>query len=504
MVRITELRLQKVLLVALFLAALAVRLYRIEQLPQGANATREYHGALGARRYYYNLLDNAAPWRKDLAALQAPRLLEPPIMETLSAVGFLATGGENWWVPRLLATVFWLAGGIALYLLAQKVLTGPNAALLSVAFYLFFPFGVSTGRNFQPEALMLLLQLFSVLAIVRFNEEPSRRRLLVACLLASVAILVKPTSLFVILGTMTCLTVQRLGLWKAAQDRQLWAFALLSLVPAGAYYSMVWSGALAGQAASSFAPSLFLRRMYYQNWLTLIGRVIGLPALIGALLGILMAPTRRARALFLGMWGGYIALGIVFNFHMATHDYYHLQIIPIAALGLGAVGGCVLERALRQEPLWFSRSLVGVVLVLAFTLLVREGKWQLEGHDLEYSPAVAEQVGEIVHHTPRAVFVANYYGKPLKYYGWIDGSAWPSSWDLQAYELRGDSAPSARDRFCATWGEDLPEYFIVTWFQEYEKQRDLVEFVESRMRLWQEGDGFKIFRIPEDVCLRGA
>src|SRR5258706_7370780 len=36
----------------------------------------------------------------------------------------------------------------------------------------------------------------------------------------------------------------------------------------------------------------------------------------------------------LGLWAGYFLFGIYFNYHISTHDYYSLPLIPIVLLSL--------------------------------------------------------------------------------------------------------------------------------------------------------------------------
>src|SRR5215216_2272 len=116
----------------LFALALGLRLYSIDQPPLDFHPTRQYRSALIARGYYFEALNTAPAWKKDLANLnkQQQGILEPPIMEVVTSFAYRILGGEYLWVPRLLSTLFWLNGGIFLYLIAKKLVSA-GAAMFS-------------------------------------------------------------------------------------------------------------------------------------------------------------------------------------------------------------------------------------------------------------------------------------------------------------------------------------------------------------------------------------
>ncbi len=100
-------------LVFLFGLALAVRLYDLTDPPLDFHATRQLHAALMARGMYYeNRLDVPA-WQREMAVQQwkSEGLIEPPIMQRLSALTYRLAGGEYLWIPRLSAIFFGCGGG---------------------------------------------------------------------------------------------------------------------------------------------------------------------------------------------------------------------------------------------------------------------------------------------------------------------------------------------------------------------------------------------------------
>ena len=73
-------------------------------------------------------------WQRKMAVTQWANqpVQEPEIMEHLAAWTYRLIGREDIFYPRLYASLFWLIGGVALYLLLKK-LTGTDGAVVGVA-----------------------------------------------------------------------------------------------------------------------------------------------------------------------------------------------------------------------------------------------------------------------------------------------------------------------------------------------------------------------------------
>jgi 4-amino-4-deoxy-L-arabinose transferase-like glycosyltransferase len=214
----------------LFVAAFGLRLYHIGEPPMDFQEVRQYHSALLARGFYEWWLTG------DLKTMPPDGIIEPPILEFLASFSYLILGGEHLWIPRLLSALFWMVGGIFLYLIAKRIFS-PNAALLSLLFYLFVPFSVLPSRAFMPEPLMIMMLLASILTIVQYHEQPSTRRLIIAATASALALLIKPGfCFFQIFGAYVSLAVHREGIRRSLTSFHFWIFAVLSLLPMGLYY----------------------------------------------------------------------------------------------------------------------------------------------------------------------------------------------------------------------------------------------------------------------------
>src|SRR5918999_1030683 len=89
-------------LVFLFVIALGLRLYNIDEPPSDFHPTRQYRSMIIARGYYYEALKTAPEWKRNLASLNKQRegSLEPPIMELMGSFAYRTFGGEHLWIPR--------------------------------------------------------------------------------------------------------------------------------------------------------------------------------------------------------------------------------------------------------------------------------------------------------------------------------------------------------------------------------------------------------------------
>jgi dolichyl-phosphate-mannose-protein mannosyltransferase len=446
---------------------------------------RQYHSALLARGFYEKLL--LGEWE----TTPPDGVMEPPILEVVSAGAYLALGGENLLVPRLLSAASWMVGGVFLYLIAKKVVS-PNAALFSTVFYLFVPWAVLPSRAFQPEALMVATLLASIFAILRYHERPSTRRLLVAVVASSLPLLVKPgICLFQVLGVFVSLAICREGFRRTLVSPHLLIFAVLSVLPVGLYYlyGTFVEGFLQGQVQARVQPQLLLSLSFWISWAKVIIPRMGFVALVGALLGVLLFRPGLPRALIMSLWAGYFLFGVVFATHVSTHDYYSLQLVPVVALSLGPVCALAVSYLSRMDLRWRTRLAVPglfffVVLLDAYFHgqhiqgIAQQGRGEaFPGRSVEHILAADyegraktyRKIGEDVGHSPRTLFLAPEYGYSLMYHGGLSrGNYWPPLEELDWEKNLGLPQPSTEERFDAIYSEHSPEYFIVvTPFDDY-------------------------------------
>lgn len=488
----------RLLLIALLLmTAFSIRIYHIDEPPLDFHATRQYRSLIIARGYYYERLSTIPQWKQQVASLnkQKQGILEPPIMELLTATGYHLFGGERFWISKLLSTTFWLIGAGCLYWIARRI-ADAKAALFSTAFYLFLPFAVVASRSFQPDSLMVMLLLASILAILRYYDQPSRRRLTVVSILSAAAIFVKPVSLFAIYAVFVLLAFHRHGIKKTITSPGFLVYFPVTFLPTllfYIFYGIFIAGDLRVQAQASFLPQLLLDPFFWRGWLNNIHLVVGFPTLIGALLGVLMFRKGLSRILMLGLWTGYALFCLVFNYHIATHDYYHLQLVPIVALSLGPVAALLLNRLQDVSREWYWHTAIGSILLLAMLLSFNVTRSRLLNPEFESKKRAAEEVGELVNHSTHTIYLASDYGLSLEYHGELSGRPWPLISDLEWERLAGVPTPGAETRFNDWFAGDSPRYFIVLDLWQFEQQEDLKAFLMQSFSVIAQNDSFVIF-----------
>jgi hypothetical protein len=464
----------------LFSAAFGIRLYHINEPPLDFHPTRQYRYFLDARKYYYDALQSVPDWKKQIATInkQTEGTLEPTIMPFIVSFAYRVIGGEQFWIPRLLSSVFWLIGGGFLYLIGKRI-TGVDAAVFSTTFYLFLPFGVSASRSFQPDGMMIMMLLFSVFSILLYHERPSRFTLAVATGAAALAFLIKPVCLFTIIGAFLSLAIYKQGIRRAVVSPGFLVFTVISVLPTMIFYlyGIFSAGLIRSQAESTFLPYLFFDPFFWKNWLNNIGLVVGFTAFIGALLGTLMLRDGFPRALLIGLWIGYSVFCLAFNYSMAAHDYYQLQFVPIVALSIAPIGALVMDR-LKQLPTFWRMAGWGILL-LALLLSIVVARSRLMNPDFERKVRTAQEIGERVNHSTKNLFLSSNYGRQLRYDGELAGYAWPLKSDFEWDRLAKAGEFNAEERFNTRFLRYSPEYFIVEDLLEFEQQRDLKEFLSK-------------------------
>jgi len=490
----------------IFAIGIGVRLCYITNPPLDFHATRNFRSALVARHYYFRASPSIPEWRKQLADanMQSEGIMEPPIREFLASLIYEVTGGERIWVLRVMSAAFWAIGGIFLFLIA-RITTTPSIALFTVLLYLFFPFGIFASRSMLPDPFMVMGALISLYSILRYYGPPSSNRLYVAVATSAFALFIKPLCLFMIFGAFLSLAFYRQGLRNALFNRQLWFFLIGSLVPMALYYSygMFIAGGpyseIRDQAQKSFFPRLWLEFDYWKGWINNIRTVVGYPAFTLSIFAVFLIRDGALKALWFGLWSGYLIFGLLFTYHISTHDYYSLQLIPIVSLFLG------LFIVRVTNDFWFSlqRRTPCLLCAALFTCLALSptisgtGRTYLN-HQFNEEVRIAREIGDLVGHSRRTVFLSLSYGKPLKYYGDVAGTWWPTNFEFASLSdnLTFDNNDIDR-RFRLVASQRTPDFFIVTNMQALEKQQDLKRYLMQSFPLMARTQEYYIFDLRE-------
>ncbi len=479
-------RLRWVLLTIILLAGAGIRLYHLTDPPLDFHPTRQMHSALIAREFYLTWRPGAITPAETQARALGNRMAryEPPLFEALVAKTCVWAGqhfGFHLWVARLYDLLFWLLGAWGLYLLARR-LTNSDAALVAVGYWMLLPFAIQASRSFQPDPLMTVLLVWTAYAA---TQEGNAR--FWALPLGALAGIVKAYGLIFALGIFAAVEVWRAPrrFWKRWT---FWATLAGMTVPVVAVYLAMPRGEVGGDFLRTWTlrmiPLWFSPRLY-GGWLQQLGGAFGGGFLLLALLGIVTL-RGRGRALALGWGAAYLAYGFLVPFHIATHSYYQLPLLPWVALGLAGAAQSIAP-VLDARPKW-AQALFGVGVLAAAVYPLGITVWQMQQCTCRQQAATFERLGQILPKDGAIVALTEAYGYPLMYYGNLTVDFWPTS----RYQRVFDLSPAAFQRLFAerTHGH---AYFLVTDFEEFARQKALRHYLSAHYPVVAEGEGYVLY-----------
>ena len=479
-------------IVFLFVAALGIRVYDLNNPPFDFHPTRQFFTAIVARGEYYQNLTSVPQWMQDRAVGHwKAEETDFPTVDLLAAWTYRLIGHENLFFPRLYSVLFWLVGGLALFLLARD-LVSIDGAIVALAFYLFVPYAVTASRSFQPDPLMVCLILFAWWCMYRWMTTGKWKWAIIAGVLSGAAMLVKVLAAFSLLGGMVGIFLAP-GLRKSIRNIRFWVMGIIAAVPMLIWmvYGFFVRGTLGGQFSLRFFPNLWINPVYYLRLEFMAEHVVGLIPLLLALTGFFLLTEKSKRIFLAGLLGSYVVFALVFSYYFMTHDYYHITLVPIVALSLAPLADLVLRRLGSLNTGWLARAAIGLVLLFG----VGANLWNIRQtfHKADYRPqaGILTHIGQALGPDVSVVALTSDYGYPLFYYSWISASYWPYTGDTALRQLAGMDTPAFAQQFSEmTAGK---EYFVVTDLAELENQPDLKTFLAASYPVFEKGDGYIIY-----------
>ena len=488
--------LRYVAILALFILGIGLRIVDITDPPLDFHPWRQLRAASIARAKYYKMTPSLNPDKRQTAIELAEdfEVLEPRIFETIVAFSYKVVGGEHLWIARLYAILFWTIGGIALFSLARR-LTSEDGAIVSLAFYLFTPFGFAGSREFLPEPLMIMLIMLALYSLSRFGEERSWKWSICTGLLSGAAIHVKIFAIFPIAIATVFFVITVWGFKQAIKEPKVWVTALLTLTIPAPYYLLGLSGSYTGSEYLSYwsfrFSKLLLQPGFYVQWMTVLQDLVGLLVVFPSLMGAILFPP-RGKALSIGLWVGYLLLGMCVPSLILSHTYYSLLLVPTIALSLAPLGNLLFSKFITQPRIW-QFSFAGIALLSLSSPIVYNYKSVMAR---DYRPEIIgwEELGNEL---PEGTFIGitHDYNNRLNYYGWRKVTQWPHASDIGTDIISGaitiQDNPDWHEIFLQkTQGYD---YFIVTLFGELDLQPVLRETLYQNYEIIAADDRYIVF-----------
>ena len=216
-----------------------------------------------------------------------------------------------------------------------------------------------------------------------------------------------------------------------------------------------------------------------------------------ALLSVFLIQDRGLRSFLYGIWGAYILFGLFFNYHIATHDYYHLPLLPIVGLSLAPLGDWFFTRLKETTIQPWARIGVAVILIFGLFSVLWDVRNQMKAVDYRPEAAMWAEIGAQFDEKARIVALTQDYGSRLEYWGWRESANWPYLGDAGFANIRGGTF-TFEDLFNRY--SSKMSYFLVTDFDEFNKQPELKERLFSFYPVSAQGDGYLIFDLKNPMA----
>ncbi len=482
-------------LLIIFILGIGIRLYDLTDLPLDFHSTRQLLSAIKARGMYYeSLTANETPSEMRSFAIQqwkARAVLEPEVLERLVAFTYQFTG-EKVWIARIYSSIFWMIGAIFLFLLARK-LTNIDGAIASTAIYVFLPYAVIASRSFQPDPLMTMLIVIFLWAVYEWSEKQTYPYAIMAGLFGGFAIFIKFVAAFFVVSGGLGAVISRISIKEAIKNPQIYVMSILGVLPGAVYliYGIFFADYLVQKFSGRFIPALLFSPSYYVGWLNMLNLVMGGFVLMIALLGLFFYDDKKRRFI-LSLWLGYLTFGIYFNFHISTHDYYSLALIPIAALSIASLANFLFAKLSELTSTNFLR--LAAFLFLLFGVLATTWNTRSALNATDYRPEATmwQEIAQITEGYTLAGLTQD-YGSRMEYFGWRDITPMPSYGDILYAAQR-----SGKNEFEEKFNEiaSKKDLFLVTDFTDLNRQPLLKEKLQT-YPIFAEGDGYVIYDLTK-------
>ncbi|MFN2302927.1 MAG: ArnT family glycosyltransferase, partial [Anaerolineales bacterium] len=466
------------------------RFYDFKDMPFDFNPNRQIYSMLIARGMYYENLQDVPADRRDLAVLQwkSEGQIEPPIMERLSAWGYRLVGTDDLRIPRFLSIFFWTVGAIGLLLLLRD-LVGFKGAVIGLAYYLILPYAVYASRSFQPEPLMIASIIWSWWAMTRWIKRQTWKSAILAGLISGLAIYIKLPALFFVLPALIGVMLVKIKIKKLLHEPQILLIATLTVLPALLYhlYGLFIADFLQSQTNFRFFPELLTDPFHYLKWKDYIDKTLGIEFFLMGLLGSLLIKEKAFRVMMLSVFVGYFFYGLFFSYHIISHDYYQLPVLPAIAVGLAAIGKTLIDNFNGRKG--FALVILGSLMFFWMSINFWDARMTLKHANFQDEPDFYASLGSKLKDYS-LVSITPDYGYRLAYWGWKQSMNWLSVGDFNLRELAGNEIDQEQYFLQVIDHRDL---FLVTDFNEFERQPAVKEILNVNFPIFEEGEGYLIY-----------
>lgn len=411
-------RYKQLALVVIILLGLIVRLYGITIPLVDSHQVRQAMTAMMARNLYE---DNMNIFRTRLdffGNVPGYVIMEFPLMHGITALLYYLFGVHEI-IGRLVSVVFSVGAMLLMYGLARQFLSVIGAFAVLVL-YVFSPMNIFFSRAFMPESSMMFFMVGAIYFFLKWLDKQTLTLYLTAIIFAAFAGLIKPSAVLIFAPIfVACFLRYR---WSLFRRFDFWLYMLLATMPA-----IIW--AVYANYFNARNPCDFIG--FGSNWIylitargfinlwfapkfyTFVGGSIMLLLLtplgfVGAASGILCAGREDRNKILYAWLAAIIAYFYVFAGANGSHIYYHLPLLPVAAIFFGFTVEWLLSKHRFIKKMFNKKSFILLSIVLILLILVGYGVGYYEYFKYMYSnrmPYVLEVAEIIKKHAPENRFI---------------------------------------------------------------------------------------------------
>lgn len=427
------------------------RLYRIDAPVADWHSWRQSDTAAVARNFLKFGFDPLRPRYDDLSNIQSGRdnpegyrMVEFPVYQLLAAAlrrGFSGFSIEIW--LRLVSIVAATFTSLLLYLIVAAH-TNRLTGFLTGVFYALLPYSIYFGRAILPENFAIP---WSLLSLYFLNKSLKGRQishwviLVGAGLAAAVALLVKPTAIFLLIPAIY-LFWQHFSkdslAHQAASPAGVFIYFFTSLSLLGLWRSWI------GQFPEGIPAYLWLLNSngirfkgawFYWLFAERLGRLIlGFWGLILLGLGILI-PKQKKENQFFTWWliGGFTYV-VVFATGNVQHDYYQVLLLPVVVVYLARGAEFLLRNPIFPRLTSWALLLLSSLFAFSFSWYTVRTFYWINRPEIVEAGRLADQLLP-----PNARVIAPYNGDTTFLYQ-TNRQGWPLGFEIEKKLQMGATA----------------------------------------------------------------
>lgn len=319
------------------------RLYGINAPLLDSHQLRQTQTAMMARNIYYDNM-NIFKTQLDFVGDKAKYIiLEFPLMHGLSALLYNIFGVHDI-IGRLVSVGFSIGALFYIYGLASYFLS-INAALVTLAVYTFSPVNIFFSRAFMPESSMMFLSLAAMYYFFRWIDKGKNLDYFFSIICLTLGCLAKPQAGLVLAPIFTACFIKYS--WNIFKRPGLWCYFSLPITIFFSWaiyanyinaqgtspYGKAWTSIIG--SIQSMINSWFQVDFYFFIAFSIIFLLLTPLGFIGMGIGFFSINDRNKKFILYTWAATIIAYFLILSSVNSGHIYYHLPVLPLAAILVG-------------------------------------------------------------------------------------------------------------------------------------------------------------------------